>query len=281
MYLKSFVFAETDRDVYPHSVMAEKDLGRVEFAPVTIFYGGNGSGKSTVLNVIARTIDVRRMTEGNTSDYFRYYTRLCDYESSWAINSYNTCFIRSEDIMDDILETRQTNQDITARTYREAGFLDEYVEGLSDRFKDPDSMEPWEKSLIARLDKGHSLLRSLWSRKEQLSNGESSMKHFKRLARNTLFFLDEPENSLDAIFQQRLATMIQDHVRNSNGQFIIATHSPFLMAMEGAKVIDLDSSPSLERNWYELPNMVAYYQFFQKHAHQFGKGHEGQQGEND
>ena len=107
------------------------------------------------------------------------------------------------------------------------------------------------------------------------------MKHFKRLARNTLFFLDEPENSLDAIFQQRLATMIQDHVRNSNGQFIIATHSPFLMAMEVAKVIDLDSSPSLERNWYELPNMVAYYQFFQKHAHQFGKGHEGQQGEND
>ena len=57
MYLKAFVFGETDRDVYPHSVMAEKNLGRVEFAPVTIFYGGNGSGKSTVLNVIAQRDD--------------------------------------------------------------------------------------------------------------------------------------------------------------------------------------------------------------------------------
>ena len=64
MYLKSFVFAETDRDVYPHTVIAQKDLGKVEFAPVTIFYGGNGSGKSTILNVIARSIGVRRMSEG-------------------------------------------------------------------------------------------------------------------------------------------------------------------------------------------------------------------------
>lgn len=269
MYLKSSVFPETDRDVYPHSVMAEKNLGRVEFAPITIFYGGNGSGKSTVLNIIARTIDVERMSEGNTSDYFRNYTRFCDYESSWAINTYNTYFIRSEDIMDEIVQIRQTNQDITERTYKEAGFLYDFSEGLSDRFRDPDSIEPWEKSLIARLDDGHRLLRSLWSRKEQLSNGESSMRRFKRIAKKTLYFLDEPENSLDAIFQQKLATMIQNHVQHSNVQFIIATHSPYLLAMDGAKVIDLDSSPSVERHWYELPNMVAYFDFFQKHADEF------------
>ena len=82
-------------------------------------------------------------------------------------------------------------------------------------------------------------------------------------------------------FQQQLAAKLEEHVKeaqsiHAHSQFIIATHSPFLMAMEGAKVIDLDSCPSRERPWFELPNMVAYYQFFQKHAHQFGKGHDGQ-----
>lgn len=85
--------------------MAQKDLGQVEFAPVTIFYGGNGSGKSTILNVIARSIGVRRMSEGNTSDYFHSYTRLCNYESlGGGIYYHNLCFIRSEDIMDEDLK---------------------------------------------------------------------------------------------------------------------------------------------------------------------------------
>ena len=106
------------------------------------------------------------------------------------------------------------------------------------------------------------------------------MQYFDNyLARYSLFFLDEPENSLDALFQQQLAAKLEEHVKeaqsiHAHSQFIIATHSPFLMAMEGAKVIDLDSCPSRERPWFELPNMVAYFQFFQKYAHQFNQ--EGQ-----
>lgn len=93
------------------------------------------------------------------------------------------------------------------------------------------------------------------------------MQYFdKHFLWNSLFFLDEPENSLDVMYQQQFAERIENQVLNSNGQFIIATHSPFLMAMEGAKVIDLDSCPSVERPWFELPNMVAYHKFFQKYA---------------
>lgn len=152
MYLKSFVFAETDRDVYPHTVMAQKDLGKVEFAPVTIFYGGNGSGKSTVLNVIARTIGIHKMSYGNTSDYFRGYTKLCEYESSWVINYRNACFIRSEDILEGIMDIRRTNRETTERVYQDAVVLDDYVEGLADKLRDPESMEHWERALITRLE---------------------------------------------------------------------------------------------------------------------------------
>ena len=107
MFLDSFTFGDTDRHVYPHRVLAAKKLGRIDFAPITIFYGGNGSGKSTVLNVIARTIGVRRMSLGNTSDYFRYYTERCSFDSSWPINTRSARFIRSEDVMEGILEIRE------------------------------------------------------------------------------------------------------------------------------------------------------------------------------
>ena len=270
MYLDSFVFGESDKHVYPNWVLAEKELGRVEFAPVTVFYGGNGSGKSTVLNVIARTIGIRKMSFGNTSDYFRGYTNLCEYESSWVINHRNACFIRSEDIMEGIMDIRRTNRETTERVYQDAVVLDDYVEGLADKLRDPESMEHWERALIARLSDGQKLLNALNGREEQFSNGESAMQYIEKyLSRYSLFFLDEPENSFDAIHQQNLAGLIEDHVRKSNGQFIIATHSPFLMAMEGAKVIDLDSSPAEERPWYKLPNMMAYFNFFQKHSVKF------------
>ena len=151
--------------------------------------------------------------------------------------------------------------------YEKAGLLDDYVEGLGDKFRDPDSLKPWERDILSRLDDGKRLLASLDSREEQFSNGESAMQYFdKHFLWNSLFFLDEPENSLDVMYQQQHAERIENQVLNSNGQFIIATHSPFLMAMEGAKVIDLDSCPSVERPWFELPNMVAYHKFFQKYA---------------
>ena len=220
------------------------------------------------------------MSFGNTSDYFRGYTRLCEYESSWTVNYRNTCFIRSEDIMEGILDIRRTNREITERVHRDAYVLDDYVEGLADKLRDPESMEHWERALIARLGDGQRLLNALNGREDQYSNGESAMQFFDNyLERYSLFFLDEPENSLDALFQQQLAAKLEEHARearsiHAHSQFIIATHSPFLMAMEGAKVIDLDSCPSMERPWFELPNMVAFYQFFQNHAHQFNQSHE-------
>ena len=52
-------------------------------------------------------------------------------------------------------------------------------------------------------------------------------------------------------------------------QFIIATHSPFLMAMRGAKIYDLDGDPAAVRKWTQLKNVRAYYDFFKRHAEEF------------
>ncbi len=50
---------------------------------------------------------------------------------------------------------------------------------------------------------------------------------------------------------------------------MIATHSPFLLAIPSARIYDLDARPSTERAWYELENMKAYYRLFKQFEDRF------------
>ena len=102
------------------------------------------------------------------------------------------------------------------------------------------------------------------------SNGESAFLYFSdKIQENALFLLDEPENSLAAGLQIKLAEFIADSARFFGCQFIIATHSPFLLSMAGAKVYDLDAVPVCERKWTELENMKVYAEFFMGHRDEF------------
>ena len=83
------------------------------------------------------------------------------------------------------------------------------------------------------------------------------------------FLLDEPENSLSPAKQQELVKFIEDSARFFGCQFVIATHSPFVLAIRGAKIYDLDEEPVDVKRWTELENVRAYYDFFKKHASEF------------
>ena len=102
------------------------------------------------------------------------------------------------------------------------------------------------------------------------SNGESALYYFSnKIRENALYLLDEPENSLSPEKQIKLVRFLEDFVRFFNCQFVIATHSPFLLSMRGAKIYDLDSTPAVPRRWTDLPNVWAYCNFFQDHAPEF------------
>ena len=102
------------------------------------------------------------------------------------------------------------------------------------------------------------------------SNGESAYQYFsEKITEDGLYLLDEPENSLSPARQQELVQFLEDSVRFFGCQFIIATHSPFLLSMKGAKIYDLDADPVQARPWTELPNVRAYYDFFKKHENEF------------
>lgn len=53
---------------------------RLDFEPVTVLYGGNGSGKSTVLNVIAERLGIERDSIYNRSSFFSEDIDLCGIE---------------------------------------------------------------------------------------------------------------------------------------------------------------------------------------------------------
>ena len=105
---------------------------------------------------------------------------------------------------------------------------------------------------------------------QENSNGESAFKYFvNKIGENGLFLLDEPENSLSPSKQLELIEHIKDSARFFGCQFIIATHSPFLLSIEGAKIYDLDLKPPVVKNWTELENVKVYYDFFKKNEKNF------------
>ena len=104
----------------------------------------------------------------------------------------------------------------------------------------------------------------------QESNGETALDFWQNeIEDNALYIIDEPENSLSAENQLKLKTFIEESARFYNCQFIIATHSPFLLALNGAKIYDLDIVPVKAKWWTELDNVKVYNSFFKEHSKEF------------
>ena len=69
--------------------------------------------------------------------------------------------------------------------------------------------------------------------------------------------------------QQELLKFLEDSARFFGCQFIIATHSPFILSMNGAKIYDMDETPVQVKRWTQLANVRAYYEFFKAHEGEF------------
>ena len=269
---KMWSAAYTD-NVYPFRIFPKKDLGTLSFAPITILYGGNGSGKSTVLNLIAEALHIRRLAPFNHTPFYEDYLRFC----KWSLHTGkrvpdNSLILTSDAVFDFLLDVRARNDGIDNR--REEIFA-EY-----DAIHDPNvhmqltSLDDYEEFRKFREAKRKS--RSQYTHKRladnsfMKSNGESAYLYFcQQITENALFLLDEPENSLSASLQKQLAQFLEESVRFYNCQLVISTHSPFLLALKGAKIYDLDALPVRERPWTELEAVRIYYDFFKEHEGSF------------
>lgn len=253
---------------YPFGVLTKHGLRRLDFEPVTILYGGNGSGKTTALNVMAETLGLPRDSRYNRSNFFESYTRNCSFE--WEEQPQDSRVITSDDVFDFMLNLRAINEGVDRR--REELF-EEYLEAKHAKFQ-MRSLEDYERlkqvTQARRRTQSKYVRENLAENVREHSNGESALLYFQeKMQDGGLYLLDEPENSLSPEKQLELCQYLEESARFFQCQLIIATHSPFLLAMRGAKIYDFDQDPVDVKPWTELANVRMYFDFFQKHAGEF------------
>ncbi len=195
---------------YPFSIPAIGGLTTIEFdRPVTFFVGENGSGKSTLLEAIA--IGMGLNPEGGSRN-FRFATR----ESHSGLSN----FLRLSR---------------TVRRPRDSYFLRaESYFNVATEIEAIDR-EPAPGPPVIASYGGKSL--------HEQSHGESFFALFmNRLRGNGLYFFDEPEAALSPTRQLSFLARLHDLVKEGS-QFLIATHSPILLAYPDAAIHALDGGP--------------------------------------
>lgn len=254
---------------YPMGIFPNKRFEEIKFEPITIFYGGNGCGKSTLLNIISEKINSTRKSNLDKGSFFDLYVQFCNfdmiYEEPDEIKT-----ITSDDIFDYLLDIRSINANVNRRKEK---LSREYLQAkYSNADTSLDNYEELKQSCDAKTKTMSRYVRERLANNNivEQSNGESALMFWeKEIKENSIYILDEPENSLSAENQLKLKKFLEDSARFFNCQFIISTHSPFLLNLQDAIVYDLDSYPVMIKRWTELENIRIYYDFFKEHESEF------------
>lgn len=283
VYLKSFKLLNSEEEMYmlsgetrtyiknnyPFLIFPNKKLENISFSDITIFYGNNGSGKSTLLNIIANKIGASRNLQLLKGENFINYLKLCKYDMNNS-NCFETKMINSEDIFDYLINVKCINSNLVNQRNN---LVNEFVDNkYYKKAKDVTDIEEMKKVISARKKTMSKYVREniLANDIVEQSNGETALMYFtKEITENGIYILDEPENSLSPIMQIKLAKFLEDSVRFFNCQFIIATHSPFILGIKDSLIYDLDSLPVKTRKWSELDNVKEFYKFFKDREEEF------------
>ena len=267
IYLSSFLFSDKtvrNPNIYPYHVFAQKSEKVLLFRPITVLYGNNASGKSTALNIIANTLNLKGQEYAACNmfgkPYFMQYVGECQYtlgdDEDGLVSRIpeGSRYIKSEDILYEIKKIQQ-----------EQILADGYVYEHIRRGMPKNQREALKNSYKMKKD-----LECLEFAQEKYSNGETTLQMLDDyLEPDALYLLDEPEVSLSPANQVALAEQLNKMARFLGCQFIIATHSPFMLGTLNAKIYDMDSAELEEKSWTELANVRYFYEFFRKHKDAF------------
>ena len=223
------------RDHYPFNIDVLQQTRTIQFpSPVTFFIGENGSGKTTLLEALARRcrIHIWSGIERTRCIMNPYEERLFLYiDVKWTDGIVPGSFFSSQ-------------------IFRNFAQL----------------VDEWEADNPGQIDYfgGKSLIAQ--------SHGQSIMSFFKsRYKIKGLYLLDEPETALSPKSQLELLKLLQEMSAQGHAQFIIATHSPILMACHGSVIYSFDDIP-VKRIPYEETEHYRIYRDFMANAGQYSKG---------
>ena len=119
---------------------------------------------------------------------------------------------------------------------------------------------------------GQKMIEKIEFSQDKYSNGETTMQILEdSIEADKLYLLDEPEVSLSPQNQVKLAEKINEMARYLGVQFVIATHSPFMLGILDAKIYNIDTEDYQIQKWTELDNIRYFYDFFQNKKNEFEK----------
>jgi predicted ATPase len=231
--------------VFPFNLPVFQSFEPVAFdAPVTFLVGENGSGKSTFLEAVAIAVGSvvvggEDLAHDPSLDHVR---GLADaLKLTWNKRTHRGFFLRAEDFF---------------RFARRTHALQEELQETADAFGDELSGYGLELARGAVLGEKAALDAQYDGDIDARSHGESFLQLFEaRFAPGGLYLLDEPEAPLSPQRQLALLRMLHEKLAQ-DAQFIIATHSPILMAYPGAAIYSFDSAPARRVSYDELEHVT-------------------------
>jgi predicted ATPase len=192
-------------DLYPFNLQIFQNSGTIEFnSPVTFFSGENGTGKSTLLEAITKKcrVHIWKDEERARVKHSPYEGKMYNYLSIEWTKAQVPGSFFGADIFQNF-----------------ASILDDWA-----------AADPGQLNYFG----GKSLLTQ--------SHGQSLMSFFRsRYSIGGLYFLDEPETALSPLTQLELLNILIKYSKN-DAQFIIASHSPILLACPEAVIYNFDDS---------------------------------------
>lgn len=212
------------REFYPFALPVLNQTESIEFnRPVTLFAGDNGTGKSTLLEAIAVACGIHIWRSETTRYRFNEYEAMLHK------------FIKVE--------------------WRESKVIGSFFG--SQFFKDfTHIFEQWAATDPGLFEYfgGKSLITQ--------SHGQSLMSFFRnRYKIKGLYLLDEPETALSPKSQLELLQIIEENTRTRLAQFIIATHSPILLACPKSTIYSFDTIPVSPIKYEETDHYKIYRDF--------------------
>jgi len=222
--LKPELYPTTDH--YPFNLeLFQKSQGITFSSPVTFFVGENGSGKSTLLEAITRKCGIY-IWQGMQRPRFN--------ASPYEKGLFKT------------IEIKWTDGKKVSGSFFGSQIFNNFAQILDEWLTmDPGLVEYFGgKSLMAQ------------------SHGQSLMAFFKsRLKIKGLYLLDEPETALSPKTQLVLLNLLKEISQTGIAQFIIATHSPILLACPGARILSFDEIPIQQIDYHDTNHYRVYKDF--------------------
>lgn len=212
-------------DHYPFTLPIFRQTRHLAFDTATsLFVGENGTGKSTLLEALARAsgVHIWRRPAGERIQVNHYEEELHKYLGlDWSNGRVPGGFFGSDSFADF------------------ADLIDEWA-----------AADPGQLTHFG----GESLVTQ--------SHGQSTMSYFRARYRIPgIYFLDEPETALSPRSQLELLDIIEENSRAGHAQFFIATHSPILLACTGATIYSFDHMPVSIIDYEETDHYQVYKQF--------------------